>query len=236
MQVVGVLLRAVPGVSGKREEGLEEAFRYQPHLLGEPVASGADPPVAEDVEGRGPEELLLGVGRPARCGVDPGRPARRADEDQPRHGKPEPGGRLERLPLQGHRPDLRRPPEGHHLPGLALVPPEGVLGQQPRGEPQVLGEHVGDLVRRDGPDPGGVVLEAPQQDGLVRRPPAAISARPWARPPGPAGTIGSCRLHCSCSFSSFSCLGAAPGRSPASRRSGRGGPPPASRSTASPSP
>ena len=90
---------------------------------------GTDPPVAEDVEGGGPEELLLGVDRTAQRRVDPGRPARRADEDQPRHGKPEPGGRLERLPLQGHRPDLRRPPEGHHLPRLALVPPDGLLGQ-----------------------------------------------------------------------------------------------------------
>ena len=41
------------------------------------MAAGADPPVSEDVEGRGPEELLLGAGRPASCGVDLGRPARR---------------------------------------------------------------------------------------------------------------------------------------------------------------
>ena len=71
-----MLLRAVAGVSGKREEGLEEAFRYQVHLLGEPVASGTDPSVPEDVEGRGSEERLLGVGRPSKRGVDPGRPAR----------------------------------------------------------------------------------------------------------------------------------------------------------------
>ena len=101
------------------------------HLLREPVASGSDPPVAEDVEGGHPEELLLGVGGPLRCGVDPGGAPRRADEDQPRHGKPEPCGGLERLPLQGYRPDLRRPPEGHYLAGLALVPPDGVLRQQP---------------------------------------------------------------------------------------------------------
>ena len=47
---------------------------------------GQTRPSSEDVEGRGPEELLLrcALDRLSR-GVDPGRTARRADEDQPRH-------------------------------------------------------------------------------------------------------------------------------------------------------
>ena len=50
-----MLLGAVPGVAGKREEGLGN----QPYVLGELVATGAGPPVLKDVEGRSPVELLL---------------------------------------------------------------------------------------------------------------------------------------------------------------------------------
>ena len=109
-----MFLGAIPAVPRHREEGLEEGVGYQPDLFGERVASGTDPPVAEDVEGRSPVELLLCSGGSALGGVDPGRPARRADEDQAGHGNSQPCGRLESLPLQGHRPHLRRPPQGHY--------------------------------------------------------------------------------------------------------------------------
>ena len=70
-----MLLRAVPGISGKREEGLEEGFGYQSTLFGELMTPGTSPPVTEDVEGRGSVKLLLRVGRSAQRRVDPGRPS-----------------------------------------------------------------------------------------------------------------------------------------------------------------